>query len=418
MTEGGHKDLDSIITELVSQDQLVTISALGGMSALTIEHTTSALFPYVAAALVADWHTFTAGQQAEAKRLIVSAIRTTASGLALSDTCRVVVPAAATLGLALEIKTVLRDRARRRDDQQAASIASIALRWLTYLAVANDSARGALVDALSEIALDSPEPEPFTMVAAQVAGVVYDMWRDPAATACLTRLTDYDGRSPDAWFALGQARLADALGASNRETCLQGLGTTVECFDFAAENGEQRPDAVIYANAVRFIVAWAANAPASMLAEHYQNARSALDEYLLLGYGLPEQPQWVRPRYEAETAWIGLITAMEQVAGRDPGESPWYDAGIAISALADVYRLANSLQPARSSDATTADTLPELISPQLVAPFVDQADRLGYLSRWLRDRDDADSEAFAAFVREHAEQVVHPKARPPGSTRQ
>ena len=52
-----------------------------------------------------------------------------------------------------------------------AGIASIALRWLTNLAVMDDSARGALVDALSEVSLDSAEPSSFTSVAAQVAGV-------------------------------------------------------------------------------------------------------------------------------------------------------------------------------------------------------------------------------------------------------
>jgi hypothetical protein len=417
VTGDSHVDLDSKITELVGQDQPVTITALGGMSALTIEHTTSALFPYVASALVADWDSLTTDEHAQARGFIASAIRTTASGLALSDICGAVVPAAPSLGLGVEVKAALRNRARRRDDQKAAGIASIALRWLTYLAIVNDSARGALVDALSEIALESSEPEPFKMVAAQVAGIAYDMWRDPEATACLSRLVDNDRRSPDAWFALGQARLADALGVSDRESCLQGLGTTVECFEFAASTGEQRPDAVIYGNAVRFIVAWARNSPASMLAEHYQNARTALREYLLLGYGLPEHPQWMRPRFEAETAWIGLITAMEEVANRDPGDSTWYDAGTAISALAEVYRVANTLQPARSHDGNTADALPELIAPQLAAPFVEQADRLDYLSRWLRDRDDPGAQEFAAFVREHAELVVHPKVRPPGSTR-
>jgi hypothetical protein len=224
-------------------------------------------------------------------------------------------------------------------------------------------------------------------------------------------------RSPDAWFALGQARLAGALSAPDRDACLAGLGTTLECFDYAAANGEQRPDAVMYANAVRFILAWAADASVGMLADHYRNANGALHEYLLLGHGLPDQPDWMRPRYEAETAWIGLVNAMEMVADRDPGYSPWYDAGIAISALADVYRAANSFHPARSSDSTTADALPELVAPQLVAPFIEQADRLGYLSRWLRDSDSPDAKVFAAFVRERAEQVVRPKRRRPDTTR-
>lgn len=410
-------DLDSIVSELITQNQPITITALGGMSSLEAHYASSALFPYVASAIVIDWHSLTDDEKTQARQLFDTAIRTTASGLALSDICRVVVPAATSLGLAPSVKTALRDRARQRDDQRTASIASIALRWLTNLAVVDDSARGALVDALSEVSLDSVEAQPFPMVAAQVAGVTYDIWRDPVATACLTRLIDVDSRSPDAWFALGQARLADALAAPDREACLQGLTTTLECFDFAAENGEHRPDAAMYANAVRFILGWAASAPAAMLADHYRHARQALGQYLTLGYGLPDQPEWTRPRYAAETAWMGLIAAMERVAERESGESPWYDAGIAIGALADVYRIANTLSPARSTDASTAEALPEVITPQLVAPFVENVERYAYLSRWLQESDVPGAEDFATFVRERAEQVVLPKVRWPGRIR-
>jgi hypothetical protein len=192
---------------------------------------------------------------------------------------------------------------------------------------------------------------------------------------------------------------------------------TLECFDFAAENGEQRPDAVMYANAIRFVLGWTASAPAAMLADHYERARDALGQYLMLGYGLPEQPEWTRPRYAAEAAWMGLIAAMEQVAERESGESPWYDAGIAIGALADVYRIANTLSPARSTDASTADALPDVIAPQLVAPFVEHVERLAYLSRWLRESDVPEAENFATFIRERVEQVVLPKVRPPGRIR-
>lgn len=417
VTGDGVSDLDSIISELITDNQPITIAALGGMSTLSADYAASALFPYVAYAIVTDWHSHTDEEKTVARQLIDLAIRTTASGLALSDICRVVVPAATSLGFASTVKAALRDRARQRDDQLAAGIASIALRWLTNLAVVDDSARGALVDALSEVSLDSAEPQPFTIVAAQVAGVTYDIWRDPAATACLTRLIDVDSRSPDAWFALGQARLVDALGARDREACLQGLTMTLECFDFAAENGEQRPDAVMYANAVRFVLGWAVRAPAAMLADHYQRAREALGQYVMLGYGLPQQPEWTRPRYAAETAWMDLIAAMEQVADRETGESPWYDAGIAIGALADVYRIANTLSPARSTDSSTADALSDLIAPQLVAPFVEHVERFAYLSRWLGESDVPGAEDFAAFVREGVEQVVLPKVRGLGRIR-
>lgn len=411
MTGDGAAGLDLTISALVGGDnQPITIAALGGVNALTTELAASALFPYVAYAIVAEWDTLAQEVKTKAQQLIATAIRTSASGLALSDICRIVVPAASSLGLTLTVKAALRERVGQRDNQQTAGVASIALRWLANLAVVDDSARGALVDVLSEVSFDTTGAQTFTIAAAQVAGVTYDIWRDPVATACLTRLVGDDSRSPDAWFALGQARLVDALSAPDRETCLQGLSFTLECFDIAAGDREQRPDAAMYANAVRFVLGWTASASADMLADHYQRAREALGQYLTLGHGLPEQPPWTRPRYSAETAWISLIDAMEQVAHRESSESPWYDAGIAIGALADVYRIANAFDAARSAEDFTAGALPELVAPQLVAPFVEHVERVGYLSRWLSESDLAGAEDFAAFVSDRVGQVVLPKA--------
>lgn len=235
-------------------------------------------------------------------------------------------------------------------------------------------------------------------------------------TECLIRLTETSGDA-DAWFALGQARLLDALDATDRDSCFTGLQSTIECFDYAAANGEQRPDAVMYANAIRFVTAWAADASTEMLADYYRNADQALHEYMLGGLGLSDQPVWLRPRYEAETAWIELVTSMKRVSDLGPPDMRWYDAAISIGAMADVYRTANAFHPARSDPAGTAEGLTTTLEPQFTAPFVRAAERLGYVTRWLEQVDDPVAEAFAELVHQRAEQVVPPKARPSGGTR-
>lgn len=175
-----HKDLDSTINELVRDTRPVTLDALGGLDAIGTEQATSPLFAYVAGALLAEWDTLNTAQRATARDLITTAISQTSSGLALSETCEVVVPGAAKLGIAVALKASLRDRIRVRSDQRSGALAAIALRWLAHLAIVADTARGAVVDALSETALKPNEPLPFAAVAAQVAGVVYDRWRDTA----------------------------------------------------------------------------------------------------------------------------------------------------------------------------------------------------------------------------------------------
>ena len=102
----------------------------------------------------------------------------------------------------------------------------------------------------------------------------------------------------------------------------------------------------MYGHAVRFVTAWASDATVDMLAADYEGARAALQEYLLHGLGLAEQPMWVRPRYETETAWIELVRTMRAAVEAGPAGSSWYEPAVAIGALADVYRVANSLRHA------------------------------------------------------------------------
>lgn len=407
--------LDSTIEELVGGGLPLTLEALGGFDAIRREDAASSLFPYVAEALVTGWDNLDADQHATARDLIATAVSITSSGLALSETCAILVPEAVRLEIGLLLKTSLRDRVRSREDQRTAGLASVALRWLAHLAILSDTARGAVIDALSEVAVGQGESLPFASVSAQVAGVVYDHWRDGAATDCLVRLAQTTGDS-DAWLALGQARLVQALEEADRESCLAGMRSTIECFDFAAANGGQRSDAVMYANAVRLITAWTAGATAAMLADYYENAHEALHLYMLHGLGLPDAPVWLRPRFEAETAWIELIKAMERVTDHGPADAPWYDAAIAIGALADVYRAANSFHPARSHAATTSHAVVDLVAPRLTGPFIEGAERLGYMARWLEEEGDSEAHEFAEFVRERAERVMPRKHMPPGGT--
>jgi hypothetical protein len=409
-------NLEATITDLVERGETVTLDALGSIDHIPDDTTASPLFPYVAHAFVAAWGQLDGNHRGRATALIATAIADCTSGVALNDTCLTVVPAAPDLAITLDVKDALRAKATERADQAAGGVAAIALRWLAHLAVLADEARPALTDVLTGVARAASEPMPFAVVAAQVAGLTYDCWRDSTAVDCLTRLVTTDGDA-DAWFALGQTRLVDALEADDRDTCVGGLRATLECFDNAANSGEQRPDARMYGHAIRFVTEWAADATADMLDGHRTEAHTALQEYMLGGRGLPDQPMWVRPRYEAETAWIELVQRMHVATDAAPDGDAWYDPAVAIGALADVYRAANSFRPRRATNVPAATAFPDLVAPTLTAPFVEQSQRVSFVERWLRDTDEPDAEAFAQLVRERSERVVSPKRRPSGPTR-
>jgi len=409
-------NLDVTISDLVERGEPVTLDTLGGIDHIPDEIAVSPLFPYVAHAFVDAWDQLKDNDRVRATGLIAAAIADCTGGVALNDTCLTVVPAAPDLAITLRVKDALRAKATERADQATGGVAAIALRWLAHLAVVADEARPALNDVLAGVARTATEPMPFAVAAAQIAGLTYDCWRDSTAVECLTRLVATDGDA-DAWFALGQARLVDALEADDRDSCVSGLRATLECFDNAASTGEQRPDARMYGHAIRFVTEWVADATAEMLDGHRAEAHKALQEYMLGGRGLPDQPMWTRPRYEAETTWIELVQQMHVAMDAAPGGDAWYDSAVAIGALSDVYRAANSFRPRRATDAPTATAFPDLIAPTLTAPFVEQSQRVAFVDRWLRDSSDPDADAFAQFVRERSEQVVHPKRRPPGLTR-
>lgn len=406
--------LENLIENLVARSMPITVEALGGIQGLT-DSSESPLFPYVATALIRDWDSFDGPERGSAVALVSTAVASGLGGLALAETCQVIVPAAPDLTLTIPIRDALRVRVSDRVDDPDAATAGLALRWLAYLAVLSDAARPALLDALTTVGHER-EPLPFAVPAAQVAALAYDHWRDNVARDCIGRLVNTSGEA-DAWFSLGQVQLLDSLEATDRASCIAGLGATVEYFDAAAGVGEQRPDARLFGHAVRFAIAWASDASKEMLFQDYEAAHLAFGEYVLHGRGLEDQPMWLRPRYETETAWIELLQTMNAAADSAPDGTSWYEPAVAIGALADVYRSANSFRPRRTATAGTAHGFADLVAPTIAAPFVEDARRAALVERWLADTAHPEAQGFAEVVWERVGGVVSPKPPPPGSTR-
>ncbi len=406
--------MDSTIDRLVRAEEPVTLEALGGIQAITDDDLTSPLFPYAAEAIAAAWSSLDASERVLAVSRLVGALSGLRSGVAFTDVASVVVPNASAFGGVGLVKEALRTRSLDRADEQGAALAATALRWLAHLALLAPEARHSLLDVLSGVARGhKAEPMPFAAVAAQVAAVAYDHWRDVGARECLDRLTGSGGEA-DAWFGLGQARLVDALEAGDRDSMRSGLRDSLGCFSHASATGEDRPDAAVYLHAIRFVTEWADHALPEMLQAHLGAAEEALREYLLLGYHLPDQPQWLRPRFAAEAAWIDLVHRMRvALMGEVPGA--WYQPGQVLGALADVYTSANSLHLARTVADGKPSILGDLVAPRLVAPVVEQHEGLALVDRWVQEVEDPAAEAFRALLR--AQEVMPPKHRPPALIR-
>ena len=432
VTESASGGLVARISELASAGQEVTLDGIGGIEAADESWARSPVFPEAANAVVSEWGTLSDSERKQACELFAAAITSTKSALVLNDTCQEVVPPAADLGIDIIIKDALRGKAAARSDDSEAALAAIAIRWLAHLAVNTHTARPALHDLLSGVAAPSQEPETmeFAVAAAQVAGLAHDFWREQNAWECLKRLTDTDAQ-PDAWFALGQAQLVKALEADSKPAVMAGLGQSLECFDNAKNTGEARADAKLYAHIIRFVRELSDKAPSEMLQEHADGADSALLEYIQVGRNLSVRPEWLRPRYSAENGWMLAVRRLHGAIGQ-ASDHPWYQPALVIGALSDAYQAANSLCLSRHDpeSAETAEALTDLLVPPLTAPFVEKAENLAHVEKWLSESDSPDANAYARLVRQTAEDhlkrededaadthMVPPKQDPLGNTR-
>ena len=282
--------IDNVIDRLGQSGEAVTLAALGGIEAITSDDEISPLFVYVTGAIVDEWGQLGAEDRAVAARHIIGALNRLQSGLALADVAKAVVPAAERLGIVGPVKDALRSRAVDRTGEETGALASIALRWLTHIAITAPEARHAILDVLTGVAAgERAEAIPFAIAASQMASVAYDHWGEASAKECLERLTECDGEA-DAWFGLGQARLVDALRSPDPEQIVPGLREALGCFLNAHATGEERPDAALYVNALRFISDWASSASAEILRPHLEGAEQALREYVILGSASPSSP--------------------------------------------------------------------------------------------------------------------------------
>ena len=400
--------LDAKIADLLQRDLPVTLNAIGNIEDIPSEWASSPMFPYAANAISNAWHTLSDSERDRAVSLIESAITDTKSAMALYDNCIAIVPLASDLGIDIALKDALSRKATARTTPEQGALAAVALRWLTHLAVNAHTARPALLDVLVSISRHRQEPMPFAIAAAQAAGIAYDHWREQNAKDCLERLTDTDAEA-DAWFGLGQARLVDALEEDGKIAVIGGLRGALDCFERAGETGENRSDAALYSCTIRFVTELVRGASVAELARHVDDAESALGEYVLGGLGLPEQPVWLRPRYTAENAWIVTIQRLHH-AMDDEGQRghPWYQPAVVIGALSRAYEATNRLCPLRhSADAAgVTSALPDLVSPLLTAPFLEKAERLALVDRWLEETDDPHAEEFSQLVYRVAREQV------------
>lgn len=403
-----------MIADQLSAAGTINLDDIGGVAGIPDDAAVSPLFPIVAEAIVAAFPALNGDEQQTGVQLLCAGVGTMTGGLALRTLCDVVVPAAPALGATEPLKDILRQRVNVRSDEANAALASVAVKALCHLALLESSARYILFDALGTIG-SKPEFGVFATAAAWTAGVVFDRWREPAATDCLERLTTGEGEA-DASFWLGQTMLVGALELDDTEAIRASLRRTLEHFDRAAAMGEDRPDAVLYAAIVRFITEYGVGGGMTVLSEHLDKATSAYRDYLIDGTNLPDVPPWMRPRFDAEARWAELLQRLHAATHAEDRDA-WYEAPCMIDGLADAYTSAHTLTPTRSYLAAGSKPagIVDVVIPRIASPFIDNIVPLAFLDQWLDHTDHPDAARLRDEIAERCSQGANRgKARPAG----
>lgn len=397
---------EQAVKNQLSADGIIDLNALGGIESIPGDAVNSPLFPDVAEAIVAGLPTLREDERTMATSLLCEAVNAASSGLAFRLLTDLVVPAAGMLGVTGVLKATLRQRVDDRSDEQRSALAATALEALCHLALLEPDARYLLFDALGTVGNEA-EQEAFGRAAAWVAGVAFDRWRDSTASDCLERLTT-GAAEADASFWLGQTLLVSALELADADSIRIAMRGTLEHFDRAAAMGEDRPDAVLYSATVRFITDYSAGTDRAGLAEYLQTATAAYRHYLIDGIGLPDLPDWMRPRYDAEARWIELLRRL-QAATEAEDRDAWFSAPRLIDGLADAYTAAHTLTPPRSDLLSQASgvAMEEVLIPRLASPFIDDLVPLAFLESWLAESDHPDAARFREVVVHRFEEGVN-----------
>lgn len=404
---------ETTLHELVTNEVPVTVAGLGVIAEIPVSAAVFPLFPIAVAAFVREWSDLDADARAAVAALISEAVRS-GSAASVAEICSEVVPDAEAFGLVQPLKAALRDRVGTRNDASAAAAASIALRWLTHLAVLAQSPRHALHDTLE--AVTEHESVEFSVAAAQCATVAHDFWGDDSSRNCLDLLTR-SSASDDAWFGLGQASIRDALEKSDRDQVIDGLRAALVPFEQAGSAGEERADAAVYVDIIRFVTGWSVQTTPTDLQEIRTSAAGHLNEYMLGGLGLADQPVWLRSRFAVESSWLDLLDRMD--ATIDAGDdASWLTAAGVLDSLADLYRAAASFVVTRTDPTGDTPSVVDLVAPQIADPFIKDTRRLAIVARWADESDHPDASTLRDLVDQRAQEAPTPgKHWPSGRSR-
>ena len=279
--------------------------------------------------------------------IILDILRRNPNPLVLAAASQHVATAALAPEDARNAQKVLLERTSERRSDLDADLASEALAGAFLLAQVAGASRPSVIAALDDVRADD---KPMLVArAARLAGLAWLWSRSPDLTTILKRLALSDEASDQPLYELALIALDDALGQTGIAPLLSGLEAASEAFSRASAAGPDLDEAAALNHAVSAVAGYCTGRSPTEVESEIAFTR-AIAGARLLEMDRAALRGWLRPSFASETAWYGLVSALEGLPLRLE-EPSWLNA---VPVLRQLGRLRESLTVELASEGLRA----------------------------------------------------------------
>lgn len=244
------------------------------------------------------------------------------------------------------------------------------------VAIDSPARRYTLLSYLVDLHYDD-EPE-YLRHAAKIVGLANTFWADDALVSVLEQLAINDLGADEVYFELGLVSLASALDAGSFHMAREKLMKACSLFQKSMDKREHRPDAEAFHAAISMLFTFEQNSPQ----EAYISNLRRLQESVSIYNAWHESDAgsiWLTARNIEMVNWHILATKLEALS-EYLAEPSWFEPSIVIEeALLNIYVASRTiLKRNRSGGIET------LVQPKIEASLIRNQGQLYALEKWLQ----------------------------------
>lgn len=384
-----------LIKRHLQEDEILTISSLGGISMLTTQMESLAVSPFldVLACLAVKAQ---ATESVEMDRILLEGFTKCQAPTVFRSAINIVITQDfLRQRISTQLASILEQRIDAQHTERESLTAAYALEGLLRLALDRSIKK---FIPLKVLTCSRPNISGlYAQHAAKLAGVAYNQWSEPDLKDTLIELSKIESAEGEAYFELALVTLSEALNSDSLEEVIQLLEQSSSYLQNAQIVDENRADATAYAAVIEIIRGFHLGKELSYIEKWVETLSDAIRSRTMF---LDRQylPDWLVPRIDREIQWARLIRSIQK-ASNDLTRPSWLKAISVIENLLFVF----------DADRTfgTKGGLSQLLRPNIEASFVRERGQLAILDELLEEPEwEQNHKTTAITLRSRITQLV------------